>query len=236
MKKEKNMKKKTVLKRNLAILLGSLIGFTSFVACNVSTTEEKIPVSLPNYLDDRELDLLAYVNPTNGDYTFNDIPYNTGLDLRTAERFAEYKDAGMNIAFARYDSALPANVTAETWEQSDTKLFCDMAYAGGLEKILITDNYLTNFITTNETKLIGDVFETEEELDADEELDAIKAFLESLEASVGDEPAVEKPKAAPTPTVTPTPTYTAPVEPKTTTVEEKPTISGFDISKIFKDD
>ena len=99
------MKNKILSKRGLALLLSTFVSFTSFVACDFIPTEEKIPVSLPNYLDDRELDLLAYVNPTNGDYTFNDIPYNTGLDLRTAERFAEYKDAGMNIAFARYDSA-----------------------------------------------------------------------------------------------------------------------------------
>ena len=159
--------KKNSIKRGLAIIISALVSFSSLVACDSESTTENIPVALPNYVDDRELDLLAYVNPTNGDYTFNDIPYNTGIDLRTAERFEEYKDAGMNIAFARYDSALPADVTAETWNESDTKLFCDMAYAGGLNKILITDNYLTNFITTNETLLIGDVFKTEEELDAD---------------------------------------------------------------------
>ncbi|MGN1053045.1 MAG: hypothetical protein ACI4SH_06645 [Candidatus Scatosoma sp.] len=146
--------------------MGAIVGLGALAACDTAEAQEEIPVSLPDYADDREFDLLAYVNPTNGDYTFNNISYNIGTDFRTVERFEEYKDAGMNIAFARYDSSLPANVTAETWGQSDTKLFCDKAYAAGLDKILITDFYLTDFITTNETRLIGDVFETEKDLDA----------------------------------------------------------------------
>ena len=176
------MKNGKSLYKSLAALLAAIVCIGPFASCMMPTEEasEKIPVSLPTYADDRELDLLAYVNPTNGDYTFNNIPMNIGTDFRTVERFKEYMDAGMNIAFARYDSSLPADVTAETWPQSDTKLFCDKAYEAGLRRILISDNYLTNFITDNSTKLIGDVFATEAELDA-----AIAARLEIYKDTPG---------------------------------------------------
>lgn len=129
-----------------------------------------VPVALPEY-EDVEIDLLGYVNPTNGDYEFDRIPMNTGTDYRTVERFKEYKDAGLNIAFSRYDSALPVSVTKDTWEESDTKLFCDKAYEAGLDKILISDEYLTGLVLWDEGKLIGEGvgfrYASEAEMDAD---------------------------------------------------------------------
>ena len=89
--------------------------------------------------------------------------------------------------------------------------------------------------TSNSTKITPP--STSEELDADEELDAIKAFLESLEANIGDEAPVEKPKIVhqPTPTIS-SPTISSPKVEPSAPAEEKQPISGFDISKIFKDD
>lgn len=162
------MKNKKWIYKALAGLLGTCACVGSFAACE---KEEAIPVSLPNYADDREIDLLGYVNPTNGDYQYENIPLNVGIDFRTVEQFKAYKDAGFNIAFARYDSALPADVTAETWPQSDTKLFCDKAYEAGLRKILITDSYLDGLISYSAGDLIGpnsaDRYASQEEMDAD---------------------------------------------------------------------
>ncbi len=155
----------------LATLLGVSACAGVFGACKEKT------VALPDYADDREVQLLGYVNPTNGDYTFDNIPMNDGVDFRTVERFKEYKDAGLNVAFARYDSALPADVTKDTWKDSDTKVLCDKAYEAGLDKILITDLYINDLITgwvntsSNTSYLIGEGpdyrFSSEAELDAD---------------------------------------------------------------------
>ena len=90
-----------------ASFLGAIACLSSLGACSDSANA---PVSLPDY-EDVEINLLGYVNPTNGDYQFDRIPMNDGTDYRTVERFKEYKDAGLNVAFARYDSALPATVT-----------------------------------------------------------------------------------------------------------------------------
>lgn len=154
----------------LAALLGASVCVGSFAACDTETAEV-IPVSLPDYADDREIDLLGYVNPTNGDYTHDSIPKNIGIDFRTVEHFKTYKDAGFNIAFARYDSSLPADVTAETWPQSGTKILCDKAYEAGLRKILITDNYLDGLISYSAGALIGSGatarYPSQEAMDAD---------------------------------------------------------------------
>ena len=163
--------KKTWLNNSLAFLLSVSACFSVFSACS-NGNDGEIPVSLPEYANDKEIDLLGYVNPTNGDYEFDRIPMNDGTDYRTVERFKEYKDAGLNVAFARYDSALPADVTAETWASSDTKLFCDKAYEAGLEKILISDKYITELIHGwEEGTLIGEGegfrYANEAEMDAD---------------------------------------------------------------------
>lgn len=162
---------KQSLTRALALFFGAVTCFSTLSACGGKNKEGVIPVSLPDYAEDKEINILGYVNPTNGDYTFDKIPMNSGVDYRTVERFQEYKDAGMNVAFSRYDSALPAEVTKETWAESDTKIFCDAAYGAGLDKILISDEYFTKLITWDADMLIGDGteyrYKTQEEMDAD---------------------------------------------------------------------
>lgn len=164
------MKNKRLYCKVLAAFLGMAACISSFGACDSEKTE-KIPVSLPDYAKDRELDLLGYVNPTNGDYTFDGIPMNDGKDFRTVEYFKEYMDAGFNIAFARYDSSLPAETTKETWADSDTKVLCDVAYEAGLRKILITDLYFDGLVSYKGGNLIGtsevDRYASQEEMDAD---------------------------------------------------------------------
>lgn len=153
----------------LAVVLGVAACATMFGAC--SNQDNQVPVSLPTYSSDRELDLLAYVNPTNGDCTVNGIPSNYGKDFRTVEYYKDYMAAGFNIAFARYDSALPADATKDTWQDTGTKLVCDVAYEAGLRKILITDLYFDELIRYSSGKLIGsneeDRYATQEEMDAD---------------------------------------------------------------------
>ncbi len=165
----KNNYKKQLCKI-LAVFIGITAGFSSMSACNL-TGKEEIPVSLPVYANDRELNLYGYVNPTNGDYTFDSIPMNGGTDFRTVENFKDYMDAGFNIAFARYDGILPMDVTKETWPQSNTKIMCDVAYEAGLRKILITDQYFDRLVRYTGGNLIGegatDRYKTEAEMDAD---------------------------------------------------------------------
>ena len=156
--------------KSLCALLGVTMVLGAFSSCGEETVEN-IPVSLPNYADDCALDLLGYVNPTNGKYTYDGVELDVGEDFRTVERFKEYKEAGFNIAFARYDSALPADVTAEGWATSDTKLLCDMAYEAGLSKILLTDYYFDDLVTYSAGDLVGTSgsarYATQEEMDAD---------------------------------------------------------------------
>ena len=165
------MKNKQRFTRTFAAFLSVAACLSTLSACGKGKEEGGIPVSLPDYADDRAVHISGYVNPTNGDYTFDKIPMNDGVDYRTVERFKEYKDAGMDLAFSRYDSALPVEVTKETWAQSDTKIFCDAAYGAGLDKILISDEYFTQLITWDSGMLIGDGanyrYETQEEMDAD---------------------------------------------------------------------
>ena len=135
--------------------LAALFCAGSFAACSGSGNNAEIPVSLPDYSDNLEIDLYGYVNPTNGDYSYDGIPMNSGKDCRTVEYFKDYMDAGFNVAFARYDSALPAEATAETWQTSNTKKLCDVAYEAGLKKILITDTYFDRLVRYSGGKLVG---------------------------------------------------------------------------------
>ncbi len=164
------MKNKQRFTRAFAAFLSAVACLSTLSACG-GKEEAGIPVSLPDYADDRGVHISGYVNPTNGDYTFDKIPMNDGVDFRTVERFKEYKDAGMDLAFSRYDSALPAEVTKETWAQCDTKIFCDAAYGAGLDKILISDEYFTRLITWDSGKLVGEGtgyrYKTQAEMDAD---------------------------------------------------------------------
>ena len=158
--------------RALALLLGTISCFATLGACNKNATGNEIPVALPDYADDREVQLLGYANPTNGDYKFDGIPTNDGVDFRTVERFKEYKDAGLNVAFARYDSSLPAETTKETWKDTGTKVVCDKAYEAGIKKILISDEYFSQMISGWDSgMLVGDGpnyrYQTQAEMDAD---------------------------------------------------------------------
>lgn len=157
--------------KSLAITL-SLIMVSTFGACaSCKETETEIPVSLPDYGQSAELNIIGYVNPTNGDYKLEGVPMNDGEDYRTVERFTEYQDAGFNVAFARYDSALPAETTAETFGQTDTKFFCDKAYESGIKKILLTDLYFDGLVEYKDGDLIGNDetarYRTQEEMDVD---------------------------------------------------------------------
>lgn len=158
------MKTRQWLSKTLAMCLALIASVSVFGACNDSDTVA-IPVSLPEYADDREIDLLGYVNPTDGTYTFDGATMDSGTDYRTVERFKEYMDAGMNIALARYDSQLDKEVTAETWPVSGTKIFCDKAYEAGLKKIIISDAYFTNIIGYTNGPIVGDYFPTQEALE-----------------------------------------------------------------------
>lgn len=187
------MKNKKWIYKALAIVLGVTAGVGSFGACSCAN-EGEIPVSLPNYAATSEIDIIGYVNPTNGDYKFEGVPMNDGVDHRTVERFQEYTDAGFNIAFARYDSALPAETTKETWATSDTKIFCDKAYESGIRKILITDLYFDGLVEYKDGALIGTDetarYRTQEEMDADiaERLSIYKDTLGFYGVIMLDEP------------------------------------------------
>ena len=165
------MKNKKWYCRIIGVLLGIVACMGTFGACTQKESVESIPVSLPDYDESLELDLYGYVNPTNGDYSYDGIPMNGGTDFRTVERFQEYMDAGFNIAFARYDSSLGADVTKETWAQSGTKVLCDKAYEAGIRKILITDLYFDRLVRYTGGDLIGsdeaDKYASEAEMDED---------------------------------------------------------------------
>lgn len=164
------MRNKTWLSKTLGVLILATACIAPLGGC--ADKDADIPVSLPNYANDKEVNLLGYVNPTNGDYKVGNILMNDGTDFRTVERFKEYQNAGLNIAFARYDSALSADVTVETWPLSGTKILCDKAYEAGLDKILISDEYITKLIVGwDGGKLIGEgdsyCYASEAEMDAD---------------------------------------------------------------------
>ena len=167
------MRNRKWLYKAIASILCATACVGSLTSCDVGNSLSSIggiPVALPDY-EDIEINMLGYVNPTNGDYTIDGTLLNDGTDYRTVDRFVEYKEAGLNVAFARYDSAFPFDATAEDWLDSDTKLFCDKAYAAGIDKILITDEYFNELVRYTSGKLVGDGagyrYATQEEMDAD---------------------------------------------------------------------
>ena len=156
------MKNKKQYSKLLALVLTVITCVGVFGGCKQKEEEVEIPVSLPEYDNSLELDLMGYVNPTDGSYTFDGAAMNSGTDYRTVERFQEYMDAGFNIAFARYDTQLKSDTTTETWPTCGTKIFCDKAYEAGIKKIVISDQFFSELISGG----VAERYSTQEELDA----------------------------------------------------------------------
>ena len=112
---------------------------------------------------DARMDLYAYAPPCNFRLEADGIKSPIIEDFRTVERYKEYLECGFNVLLTQTSAAY----TGEEWETCEAKAVMDTAYAAGVRKIILLDNYI-RALSKTEGGLIGEgkQFSSEAELDA----------------------------------------------------------------------
>lgn len=127
------------------------------------TSQADIDKSAPDYSSYKDQFItFAYSSPTNGQYTEDGTVYFTGEDYRTAERYKEYKDAGLNtMMIQRVD---PYN--GEEWTSSQLKKNMDNCVTAGLERCIVFDERLYGLSEKNYNtkKVVPDLYATQDDL------------------------------------------------------------------------
>lgn len=118
----------------------------------------------------------AYASPTNGNYYIDGVTYNTGENYQTAERYREYKEAGLNTMMIQWEDRYP--LAGETdFNSSHAKHLMDLCVEAGIERCIITDDRFRS-LSGKETPIVGGGadFATQSELNK-YVADAIKDYI-----------------------------------------------------------
>jgi len=111
----------------------------------------------------KQFDIYAYGPPYNtGWYKIDGKDIMVGEDMRTPERYLEYKETGFNILHAQ-DSGC---YNGEEWEGSRAQIVLDAAQKAGLDRVIIVDERI-RLLSCEKDGLVGEgkKFNTQEELD-----------------------------------------------------------------------
>ncbi len=108
-------------------------------------------------------DLYAYSPPPNGDFNFDGMKYNCGIDFRTLENYKIYCNCGFNTLLGQWS----ARYVGGEWETCEAKEVMDKAQQAGVAKFILLDDRLMKL--SHETSSIlgeGKQFADEKALDA----------------------------------------------------------------------
>lgn len=117
--------------------------------------------------NDESCVIYGYTPPPDGRYILNDEKYFTGEDYRSVERYKEYKEAGFNTLL----SQMTALYSGEEWESSDAKKVMDVAYAAGIDKIILLDKKIMEL-----SRVVGGIVGEGKEFCSEYELDELIAL------------------------------------------------------------
>ena len=112
----------------IASIALSIISFSS-IACGCANGDK---TQYPNYFNSTEnIKMYAFYGPGNGLYR-DGTPMGDGTDMRTKERYQEYKDCGFDILLLENEAAY----RGEDWETSKVKEIMDIAFEVGLDVVV----------------------------------------------------------------------------------------------------
>lgn len=206
-------------KKFISLALSALMTF-GLVACGgeeiaptqrVLTSEEiaKIADKIPDYANSgKSFDFFGYSSISNGYWSEYGVEYYCGEDLRTAEQFTMYKDAGFTIMHPQSIAGIQSGDNF-VYESSPIKEVMDLAAATGNTKVIVSDYRINGVIRSisDGTKAVKEntfgnfmdtyeVFTDEGEVDQTALENIIKSYMEKYtthEAYFGvllpDEPA-----------------------------------------------
>ena len=123
----------TSVPRYLILLSNAQRGSATAFQINVNASE-------PEETANAQFELYGYTGPSDGTYTIDGVKYDSGVNSQTAEGYATYADAGMNVLLLQGDDAW--NDTAANQER--VLEIMDMAYAEGL-KVIVHDSRIYNY-------------------------------------------------------------------------------------------
>ena len=119
----------------------------------------------PNYSKSTgEFITFGYASPTNGTYYIDGIPISTGENYQTAERYREYKEAGLNTMMLQWEDRYP--LAGETdFDSSHCKHLMDLCVEADIERCIITDSRVRD-LSIGDKQIIGPncQFASQEEL------------------------------------------------------------------------
>ena len=95
----------------------------------------------------------AYASPTNGTYYIDGTPVSTGENYQTAERYREYKEAGLNTMMIQWEDRYP--LAGElTFKGSHCEHLMDLCVEAGIERCIITDSRVRD-LSIGDKQIIG---------------------------------------------------------------------------------
>ena len=131
------------LSKILSVLLSAIMLTAAFSGCSQGAMD------YPDYsTSTQNFNLYAFYGPSKGTRQ-GGVPMGDGTDMRTKERYQEYKDAGFNILLIENE----APYSGEEWSTSDCKRVMDICFEIGLDVIVHDTRFYR--LATNETPIIG---------------------------------------------------------------------------------
>ena len=119
------------MKKTWSKIASFAVSISSFlsVACGCAVGDK---TAYPNYFDSTaNIKMYAFYGPGNGLYR-DGTPMGDGTDMRTKERYQEYKDCGFDILLLENE----APYRGEDWETSKLKEIMDIAFEVGLDVVV----------------------------------------------------------------------------------------------------
>ncbi len=144
----------------VSIILAAISCLSVFVGC----FQKDITKGAPDYSQSNgSFDMFGYASPTDGTWTENGETFSTGVDYRTAERYKEYLDAGLNVMLIQGNDPY----RGEDFSTSQLKKNMDNCVSAGITKCIVFDSRLQK-LSTYTTPIVGEgcLYATQEELNA----------------------------------------------------------------------
>lgn len=150
------------IKKTLALTLGSVLAFgaVSFAGCSKGDSTANIP-QLPDYSTRaKDFDFFSYSGPMSGLFYIDSVAEDYNADQRTKEGYTVYKEAGFNVLMLTGS----AGFNGGDWEGSECQRCFAAATEAGIDRIIVTDSGIENYVKTTPIVGEGRDFATQEDL------------------------------------------------------------------------